>query len=98
MSQTQNRALNRLATAAVLGALALVATEPAMAQALEPINRGANIIRDTVTTICLALMTAGVGIAGYKIMFAGASFRDCSNLLIGGAISGGAAAIAGMFM
>lgn len=93
-----SKPLNRLATAAVIAAIAIVAAEPAMAQALEPINRGANIIRDTVTAICLALMTAGVGIAGYKIMFSGASFRDCSNLLIGGAVAGGAAALAAAFM
>jgi len=44
------------------------------------------------------LMTVGVGIAGYKIMFAGASFRDVSNLLFGGAIAGAAAGIATVFM
>lgn len=90
--------LNRFAAVAAFGLMAVAVADPAMAQALEPINRGANIIRDTVTTIALALMTAGVGIAGYKIMFSGASFRDCSNLLIGGAVAGGAAALAQAFL
>lgn len=81
----------------VFGA-ALAATSPAMAQALEPVVRGATIARDTVVAITLLLMTVGVGIAGYKIMFAGASFRDVSNLLFGGAIAGAAAGIATVFM
>jgi len=81
----------------VVGA-ALAATSPAMAQALEPVVRGATIARDTVVAITLLLMTVGVGMAGYKIMFAGASFRDVSNLLFGGAIAGAAAAIAAVFM
>ena len=82
--------------AAALGAL--FATSPAMAQALEPVVRGATIARDTVVAITLLLMTVGVGMAGYKIMFAGASFRDVSNLLFGGAIAGAAAAIAAVFI
>ena len=82
--------------AAVLAAL--FATSPAMAQALEPVVRGATIARDTVVAITLLLMTVGVGMAGYKIMFAGASFRDVSNLLFGGAIAGAAAAIAAVFI
>ena len=82
---------------AVVGA-ALAASSPAMAQALDPVVRGATIARDTVVAITLLLMTVGVGMAGYKIMFAGASFRDGSNLLFGGAIAGAAAAIAAVFI
>ena len=88
----------RTAVALIVFAAALAATSPATAQALEPVVRGATIARDTVVAITLLLMTVGVGMAGYKIMFAGASFRDVSNLLFGGAISGAAAAIAGTFM
>jgi hypothetical protein len=79
-------------------AAAMVASNPAMAQALEPVVRTSTIARDTVVAITLLLMTVGVGIAGYKIMFAGATFRDVSNLLFGGAVAGGAAAIAAVFM
>ena len=93
-----SKTLNRLSAAAAMGTFALVAAEPAMAQALEPINRASNIMRDTVLVIALPLMTAGIGIAGYKIMFAGATFRDVSNLFIGGAVAGAAAAIAAIFM
>ena len=81
----------------VFGA-ALAASNPTMAQALEPVVRAATIARDTVVAITLLLMTVGVGMAGFKIMFAGASFRDVSNLLFGGAVAGAAAAIATVFM
>ena len=80
----------RAVTALLVFGAALAASNPAMAQALEPVVRGATIARDTVVAITLLLMTVGVGMAGYKIMFAGASFRDVSNLLFGGAIAGAA--------
>jgi uncharacterized membrane protein YidH (DUF202 family) len=88
----------RAAIALIVFAAALAVTHPALAQALQPVVRGATIARDTVVAITLLLMTVGVGMAGYKIMFAGASFRDVSNLLFGGAIAGAAAAIATVFM
>lgn len=88
----------RAAIALMIFGAALAATSPAMSQALEPVVRGATIARDTVVAITLFLMTVGVGMAGYKIMFAGASFRDVSNLLFGGAIAGAAAAIAAVFI
>ena len=88
----------RAAIALMVIATGLAASDPAMGQALEPVVRGATIARDTVVAITLLLMTVGVGMAGYKIMFAGASFRDVSNLLFGGAIAGAAAAIATVFM
>ena len=88
----------RSAIALMAFGAALAVCNPAMAQALEPVVRGATIARDTVVAITLLLMTVGVGIAGYKIMFAGASFRDVSNLLFGGALAGAAAAIAAVFM
>ena len=88
----------RAAIGVVVIAAGMAATDPALAQALEPVVRGATIARDTVVAITLLLMTVGVGMAGYKIMFAGASFRDVSNLLFGGAIAGAAAAIATVFM
>lgn len=91
-------AVPRAAIGLLICGAALAATSPAMAQALEPVVRGATIARDTVVAITLLLMTVGVGMAGYKIMFAGASFRDVSNLLFGGAIAGAAAGIAAVFM
>ena len=97
-ARTAPRTAYRTAIVITVFAAGLAATHPAMAQALEPVVRGATIARDTVVAITLLLMTVGVGMAGYKIMFAGASFRDVSNLLFGGAIAGAAAAIATVFM
>lgn len=94
ISKTASR--NVLVLACLVSALA--ATNPAMAQALEPVSRAANIVRDTVVGITLVMMTIAVGIAGYKIAFAGANFRDVSNLVFGGAVCGAAAAIAAVFM
>jgi type IV secretion system protein VirB2 len=84
--------------AAAVAASALLAADPALAQALAPVVRGATIIRDTVVAIALLIMTAAVGIAGFRIAFSGASFRDVSNLVVGGALAGGAAAIAAIFI
>ena len=97
-ARTASRTASRTAIALTFFAAGLMVTHPAMAQALEPVVRCATIARDTVVAITLLLMTVGVGMAGYKIMFAGASFRDVSNLLFGGAIAGAAAAIAAVFM
>jgi hypothetical protein len=94
----QARLTRHAALALLVLAAGLAATSPATAQALAPVVRGATIARDTVVAITLVLMTVGVGIAGYKIMFAGASFRDVSNLLFGGALAGAAAAIAAVFI
>jgi hypothetical protein len=73
-------------------------TDPVVAQALAPVVRSATIIRDTVVAIALLVMTAAVGIAGFRVAFTGASFRDVSSLLVGGALAGGAAAIAAIFV
>ena len=98
MNPSKMNTAPRIAIPILIVVVSLSATHPAMAQALEPVVRGAAIARDTVIAITLLLMTVGVGMAGYKIMFAGATFRDVSNLLFGGAIAGAAAAIAATFM
>ncbi|MFY8089212.1 MAG: hypothetical protein ACOVOG_18460 [Rubrivivax sp.] len=51
-----------------------------------------------MVAIALVVMTAAVGIAGFRVAFAGASFRDVANLVVGGALAGGAAAIAAIFV
>jgi len=85
----------------VLGA-AMLATamlaDPAMAQVLEPVIRAGTIIRDTVVGLCLLLLTTAWGIAGYKIAYTGANLRDVSGNIIGGAVAGGAGALAAMFV
>jgi uncharacterized membrane protein YidH (DUF202 family) len=75
MNAMHARTASRTAIVLTVFVAGLAATHPAMAQALEPVVRGATIARDTVVAITLLLMTVGVGMAGYKIMFAGASPR-----------------------
>lgn len=65
---------------------------------IQGVVNGVNIVLATVTAVCLALATIGVGICGYKVIFDGATFRDVSNKLLGSAIAGSAGAIAAMFM
>ena len=83
---------------AVAMTIAALGMEPAMAQALAPVVRASTIVRDTVTGVCLLLLTAAWGMAGYKVAFAGANFRDVSANIIGGAIAGGAATMAALFI
>lgn len=83
---------------AVAMTIATLGMEPAMAQALAPVVRASTIVRDTVTGVCLLLLTAAWGMAGYKVAFAGANFRDVSANIIGGAIAGGAATMAALFI
>lgn len=85
-----------LAFVMIAGSIFMV--DPVMAQALEPVVKTSNIIRDTMVAICLAVLTAAWGIAGYKMAFNGASFRDMSGPLIGGAMAGSAAIMAGVFV
>lgn len=94
-----NRRTVQLACGALtLAGTALLMAEPAAAQALQPVVRATTIIRDTVVAIALLVMTAAIGIAGFRVAFSGATFRDVSNLVMGGALAGGAAAIAAIFV
>lgn len=94
-TRAQNQALR-------IAALTLGATAAGLAHAgggpIAGVVNGVNIVLATVTAVCLALATIGVGICGYKIIFDGATFRDISNKLLGSAVAGSAAAIAALFM
>ena len=82
---------------AVVGATLLMG-DPAAAQALQPVVRVTTIIRDTVVIVALAVMTIAIGTAGYRVAFAGATYRDIMNLVLGGVLCGGAAALAANFI
>lgn len=92
------RAFAALLAIVCLSTASFLMADPVMAQALAPVVRSATIIRDTVVAVALLVMTAAIGIAGFRVAFSGASFRDVSNLVIGGALAGGAAAIAAIFV
>jgi type IV secretion system protein VirB2 len=92
------RVIAALLAVVCLSTSSFLMTDPVIAQALAPVVRSATIIRDTVVAIALLVMTAAIGIAGFRVAFSGASFRDVSNLVVGGALAGGAAAIAAIFI
>jgi uncharacterized membrane protein YdbT with pleckstrin-like domain len=89
---------HKLLAVALLMVAAFFMMDPAMAQVLEPVRRVSNIIRDTVVAICLAMLTVAWGLAGYKVMFQGADFRSVAGPVVGGAIAGSAALMAGLFI
>lgn len=86
------RALTILLTAAVMS-LSL----PLLAHAGIP-DKPATMINNIVTMLTglgVGLFTAACMWTGYKMAFAGAQFRDVSNILWGGVLAGGAAGFAG---
>jgi len=96
--KTKARAKELAARVAVAGLLAAAGSAHAGAGPIQGVVTGVNIVLATVTAVCLALATIGVGITAYKIMFEGANFRDMTKMLLGAAIAGSAGTIAGMFM
>ena len=87
-----------LVLALVMIANCVFLIDPAMAQVLAPVERVSTIIKDTAVVICLSLLTVAWCVAGYKIAFNGASFRDMGGPIIGGAIAGSAAIMAALFI
>jgi hypothetical protein len=79
-------------------ATTVLMVDPAMAEALGPVLKMGEIIRDTVVGLALILLTTAWCIAGYKMIFNGANFRDVTGNLIGGALAGGAGALAAVFI
>jgi TrbC/VIRB2 pilin len=87
-----------LVLASVMFVMTALMAGPAMAQALDPVVRASTIIRDTVVAVALLILTAAWGIAGYKMAFTGSAFREVVGNIIGGAIAGGAAILAAVFV
>jgi TrbC/VIRB2 pilin len=83
---------------AVLMVTAVFMVEPAFAQTLAPVVNISNLIRNTMVAVCLAMLTIAWGMAGYKMMFNGASVRDVGGPILGGAVAGSAAAMAALFI
>jgi TrbC/VIRB2 pilin len=87
-----------LVLALVMIVSSVLMVDPVFAQALDPVVKTSNIFRDTMIAICLSILTIAWGVAGYKIAFNGASFRDMGGPIIGGALSGSAAVMAAAFI
>lgn len=75
-----------------------LASTLARAQPLQEVVDAANIAQDTALAVAAAIITISWAVAGYQMAFNGASFRDVSAKVLGGAVAGGAAGIAAMFM
>lgn len=66
----------------------------ASAQGFDKITTTVTSIQTLMVTISVAVVTIAVIWAGFKMIFQGARLSDVANVLVGGAIVGGAAAIA----
>ena len=67
-------------------------------RSLPPGTTARAVHRDRGASIADLTPTSAWGMAGYKVAFAGANFRDVSANIIGGAIAGGAATMAALFI
>jgi type IV secretion system protein VirB2 len=95
----KNRTSFRPSLFAVISSLLLMAvmTEPAYAQ-LAPVTNLANTILRTLQVISLALVTAALIWAGFKMIWQHAKWAEISNVFIGTMIIGGAGTIATTLM
>lgn len=85
--------LRRVAT---LLPVALMLAAPGLAHAgLPDINTKLTDLADWLLGAGVALFSCAILWTGYKMAFAGAQFRDCSNILWGGVLAAGGATIAG---
>lgn len=79
------------ATAPVIAGLACQAT---IAQGFDKINTTTNNVVAILVTIAVAVVTAAIMWAGFKMIFQAARLADVSNILFGGTMIGGASAFA----
>lgn len=77
--------------------LLFVAASPALAGAgggFDKVEETADEVVELLVTIAVVVVTAAIMWAGYKMIWAGAKLADVANILIGGTLIGGAAALA----
>lgn len=74
--------------------LALAIHISAKAQGFEKLNTTATNINAILVTISVVVVTIAIIWAGFKMIFQGARLSDVANILIGGTLIGGAAAMA----
>lgn len=98
MPITRDPAPRQLAARITAAAALTLSSALANAQALQEVVDAANIAQDTALAVAAAIITVSWAVAGYQMAFNGASFRDVSAKVLGGAVAGGAAGIAAMFM
>jgi type IV secretion system protein VirB2 len=92
-SARHNRFTSGLAFLVLLLAMAM----PELAHATASTDRVTTSVANIVvllTAIGIGIITIAIMVAGYKMAFANARFSDVSNILIGGAMAGGATGLA----
>lgn len=80
--------------AALYMAALVMAHEPAEAQGFDKVNQTVMNVNAILVTISIAVVTIAIIWAGFKMIFQGARLADVANVLIGGTLVGGAAAMA----
>lgn len=80
----------RVVTACFLASAAL--PRWALAQGFDKINTTITNVNAILVVISVAVVTAAIMWAGFKMIFQGARLTDVANVLIGGTLIGGAAA------
>jgi type IV secretion system protein VirB2 len=91
MMSTMSMLKHRIVTLALA---ALCAPLSAQAQGFDKISSTVNNVQTLMVTISVAVVTIAIIWAGFKMIFQGARLSDVANVLIGGALIGGSAAIA----
>jgi len=87
--QRIKRAINTMAPL-----LLFAAHHAAMAQGFDKINTTTNNVVAILVTIAVAVVTAAIMWAGFKMIFQAARLSDVANILFGGTLIGGASAMA----
>jgi len=72
----------------------LMAQACARAQGFEKINTTVTNVNAILVTVSIAVVTIAIIWAGFKMIFQGARLSEVANILIGGSLIGGAAAMA----
>ncbi|MFT7773071.1 TrbC/VirB2 family protein [Roseateles sp.] len=91
MNHSAQRGRLALALAPVLAGMLCQA---AMAQGFDKINTTTNNVVSILVTIAVAVVTAAIMWAGFKMIFQAARLTDVANILFGGTLIGGASAFA----
>lgn len=71
-----------------------LAHQAALAQGFEKINTTTNNVVTILVTIAVAVVTAAIMWAGFKMIFQAARLADVANILFGGTLICGASAMA----
>lgn len=71
-----------------------LASQAAMTQGFDKINQTTNNVVAILVTIAVAVVTAAIMWAGFKMIFQAARLADVANILFGGTLIGGASAFA----